>query len=402
MTSLPEEAAAHADTIFLGPGEDTWPRFLADFRAGRPKPLYRSSVRTLAGLPPIRRDLIKRHLYLVPELDRGLARLPPHLRLLLQGGLLRGRQGLLHATRRRRARRDRAAARPPPLLPRRPPVRRRALRDGALRRHAWDGAPVAGGGNGAVGPEARACSRRPWRRACAACSSASRRSTRWACARRARSRTSTATTAQAVRRLHDLGVMVNGSFVFGMDEDDASVFDRTVDWAIGAGHRDRHLPHPDAVPGNGALPAHAGRGTDPPPRLGPLRHAPRRVPHARHARRGARGRLLARLSRLLPLGIDLPRRCHQARVARRACATSPMPRAGRSSSRSGTSSSARGGWRRCCRCWRPCSAPQAATPSPRRKARSRPNGARRRPLREPLPKVFARGAYTLRPSARSR
>jgi len=33
VTSLPEEAAAHADTIFLGPGEDTWPRFLADFRA---------------------------------------------------------------------------------------------------------------------------------------------------------------------------------------------------------------------------------------------------------------------------------------------------------------------------------------------------------------------------------
>ena len=25
----------------------------------------------------------------------------------------------------------------------------------------------------------------------------------------------------AIRRLHDLGVMVNGSFVFGMDEDDA-------------------------------------------------------------------------------------------------------------------------------------------------------------------------------------
>jgi radical SAM superfamily enzyme YgiQ (UPF0313 family) len=39
----------------------------------------------------------------------------------------------------------------------------------------------------------------------------------------------------AVRRLHDLGVMINGSFVFGMDGDDASVFDRTVDWAIGQG-----------------------------------------------------------------------------------------------------------------------------------------------------------------------
>jgi radical SAM superfamily enzyme YgiQ (UPF0313 family) len=39
----------------------------------------------------------------------------------------------------------------------------------------------------------------------------------------------------AVRRLHGLGVMVNGSFVFGMDEDDASVFDRTVAWAIAQG-----------------------------------------------------------------------------------------------------------------------------------------------------------------------
>ena len=59
---------------------------------------------------------------------------------------------------------------------------------------------------------------------------------------------------QAVRRLHDLGVMVNGSFVFGMDEDDASVFDRTVDWAIGAGHRDRDLPHPHALSRHRALP----------------------------------------------------------------------------------------------------------------------------------------------------
>ena len=33
-------------------------------------------------------------------------------------------------------------------------------------------------------------------------------------------------------RLHSLGIMINGSFVFGMDEDDADVFRRTVDWAI--------------------------------------------------------------------------------------------------------------------------------------------------------------------------
>jgi hypothetical protein len=67
VTSLPGEAARHADTIFLGPGEDTWPEFLADYRAGHPAAVYRSTVRTLDGSPPIRRDLIKRHLYLVPN-----------------------------------------------------------------------------------------------------------------------------------------------------------------------------------------------------------------------------------------------------------------------------------------------------------------------------------------------
>src|SRR5438045_5272497 len=35
VTSLPDEAALHADTIFLGPGEDIWPAFLQEFRAGR-------------------------------------------------------------------------------------------------------------------------------------------------------------------------------------------------------------------------------------------------------------------------------------------------------------------------------------------------------------------------------
>ncbi len=36
-------------------------------------------------------------------------------------------------------------------------------------------------------------------------------------------------------RLHALGIMINGSFVFGMDDDDDGVFRRTVDWAIDHG-----------------------------------------------------------------------------------------------------------------------------------------------------------------------
>src|SRR5687767_9218046 len=68
VTSLPAEAAAHADAVFLGPGEQTFPQFLADFRARRPARLYQSTAgRTLDRLPPIRRDLIDRRSYLVPN-----------------------------------------------------------------------------------------------------------------------------------------------------------------------------------------------------------------------------------------------------------------------------------------------------------------------------------------------
>lgn len=38
--------------------------------------------------------------------------------------------------------------------------------------------------------------------------------------------------AAVARCLSDLGVMINGSFVFGMDDDGPDVFARTVDWAV--------------------------------------------------------------------------------------------------------------------------------------------------------------------------
>src|SRR5690348_3440285 len=52
VTSLPEEAAPHADTIFLGPGEETFPEFLRDLKNKTPKKVYRSGVRTLTKVPP--------------------------------------------------------------------------------------------------------------------------------------------------------------------------------------------------------------------------------------------------------------------------------------------------------------------------------------------------------------
>ncbi len=68
VTSLPHEAIKHADVIFLGPAEQTLPAFLNDFRKKKPNRVYRSGLgRTLCNQPPIRRDLIKRNKYLVPN-----------------------------------------------------------------------------------------------------------------------------------------------------------------------------------------------------------------------------------------------------------------------------------------------------------------------------------------------
>ena len=40
---------------------------------------------------------------------------------------------------------------------------------------------------------------------------------------------------EVINKLHDLGIMINGSFVFGLDGDDQNVFKKTVEWAISKG-----------------------------------------------------------------------------------------------------------------------------------------------------------------------
>ena len=51
VTSLPEEAAAHADTIFTGPGEDTWP---ASWPTCAPAAPNRGTTRASAPSPACR------------------------------------------------------------------------------------------------------------------------------------------------------------------------------------------------------------------------------------------------------------------------------------------------------------------------------------------------------------
>ena len=234
VTSLPDEARAHADSIFLGPGEDTWPAFLADFRAGRPGTVYRSRDRSLATLPPVRRDLIRRSLYLVPNsivVSRGC---PHHCDFCYKDAFFEGGRGFYTQ------RVDDALAEIERL-----PGRHlyflddHLLGDPRFALALFDGMRGMGRLWQAAGTVASVLRPRLLEKAvaCGLRSLFVGFETLNPQALRARSKFQNLDRdyGAAISRLHGLGVMVNGSFVFGMDEDDASVFDRTVEWAVDQG-----------------------------------------------------------------------------------------------------------------------------------------------------------------------
>ena len=231
VTSLPEEAALHADTIFLGPGEDTWPRFLDDFRHRRPQRVYRSTLRTLDGLPRIRRDLIKRHLYLVPNsivVSRGC----PHVcdfcykEAFFEGGKSFYTQTVDAAL----AEIERLPGRhlyflDDHLFGNRPFAT--ALFEGMRgMRRLWQ---AAGTVNAVLAPNLLERAVEAGLRSLFVGFETLNESN---LTEQRKYQNLRRDYGAAIRRLHDLGVMINGSFVFGMDGDDSSVFARTVEWAI--------------------------------------------------------------------------------------------------------------------------------------------------------------------------
>jgi radical SAM superfamily enzyme YgiQ (UPF0313 family) len=234
VTSLPEEAAPHADTIFLGPGEQTFPRFLRDLAAGSPLRRYESAIRTLEELPPIRRDLIRRRLYLVPNsivVSRGC---PHHCTFCYKDAFFAG--GPEFYTQRVDAALTEIARLPGRHLyflddhllgnPRFARELFRGMRgmgrifqgaatvDSILRDDVVEEAAAAGLRSLFVGFETLSAG---------GLASAGKRQN---LGRRYE---------DVVRRLEDLGIMINGSFVFGLDGDDRDVFRRTVEWAIRSG-----------------------------------------------------------------------------------------------------------------------------------------------------------------------
>lgn len=234
VTSLPDEATPHADTIFLGPGEHTFPQFLRDLASGTPQSRYESPVRTLEGLPPIRRDLIKRHRYLVPNsivVSRGC---PHHCTFCYKDAFFAGGRGFYTQLV------DDALAEIARLPGRHlyflddhlfgnPRFARQlfhgmkgmgrvfqgaATVDSILRDDLIEDAAAAGLRSLFVGFE-----------------TLSSHSLAGAGKRQNLGRDY----REVTRRLDSLGIMINGSFVFGLDGDDHDVFARTVDWAVQAG-----------------------------------------------------------------------------------------------------------------------------------------------------------------------
>jgi len=235
VTALPEEAAPHADAIFLGPGEQTFPQFLSEFREGRAQRLYRSTEgRTLDRIPPIRRDLIDRRRYLVPNsivVTRGC---PQHCDFCYKDAFFQGGKGFY--TQRvddALSEIDRLPGRHLYFLDDHLLGDRRfgealfegmrgmgrlfqgaATVDAILRGDLIERAAAAGLRSLFVGFETLT----PGNLA------------------RSNKRQNLGRDYTAVaERLHSLGIMINGSFVFGMDDDDEDVFRRTVDWAVERG-----------------------------------------------------------------------------------------------------------------------------------------------------------------------
>lgn len=234
VTSLPDEASPHADHIFLGPADATFPEFLADLKAGTTKPVYAGSKRTLVGIPPVRRDLIRRDLYLVPNsivVSRGC---PHHCGFCYKDAFFEGgRSFYVQKVDEALAEIERLPGRhlyflDDHLLGNRPFAEglfagMRGMRrlfqgastvDAVLRGDLIERAVDAGLRSLFVGFETLddkvlTLANKPQN------------------LRRDYDR--------AIRRLDDLGVMINGSFVFGLDGDGPDVFKKTVGWAVSRG-----------------------------------------------------------------------------------------------------------------------------------------------------------------------
>jgi len=243
VTSLPQEAAQHADTIFIGPGEDTWPQFLADYQTWYPKTVYRSYRRTLENTPAPRRDLIKRYLYLVPNsivVSRGC---PHRCDFCYKESFFKGGKSFYTQ------KVETALAEINSL-----PGKHLYFLDDHLFGNPRFAAELFEGMRGmgrlwqAAGTVQAMHNPKLIEKAVAAGlrslfigfetlnrSNLQNQNKYQNLSGHRQESGPRSNYNEVIKRLHDSGVMVNASFVFGMDQDDETVFESTVSWAIQQG-----------------------------------------------------------------------------------------------------------------------------------------------------------------------
>lgn len=234
VSSLPDEAMPHADSIFIGPGEDTFPQFLQDFRNRCPKKMYLNSRRNIEDIPPVRRDLIKRHLYFVPNsivVSRGC---PHHCDFCYKDAFFEGGKSFYTQ------RADAALAE----IDRLPGRHLYFLDDHLLGNQKFATALFDGmKGMGRLFQGASTVDAVLRGNLIEKAAEAGLRSIFIGFETLSESNLTQSNKKQnlgrdynaAIRRLHSLGIMINGSFVFGLDDDGKDVFKRTVDWAVQQG-----------------------------------------------------------------------------------------------------------------------------------------------------------------------
>jgi len=234
VTSLPEEACKHADTIFIGPGESTFPEFLKDLKQNIKRRLYFSKERTLLGVPTIRRDLIKRNLYLVPNsivISRGC---PFHCSFCYKDAFFKGGRSFYTQ------KVDDALAE----IERLPGKHLYFLDDHLLGNRKFSSELFEGmRGMGRLfqgaatvdsvlrGDLIEKAAEAGLRSLFVGFESVNSENHQFTAKKQNLNRDYDA----VVKRLDSLGIMINGSFVFGLDHDSENVFDRTVNWAVEQG-----------------------------------------------------------------------------------------------------------------------------------------------------------------------
>ena len=231
VTSLPEEAIEHADTIMLGPGEDIFPKFLEDLRNKKPQKMYISVHRSLENIPVVRRDLIKRERYLVPNsivVTRGC---PHHCDFCYKDAFYQNGKSFY-------TRLVDDALKEIESLPGRHlyflddhllgnPKFAKELFEGmkGMNRLFQGAATIDSILTGDTIEKAAEAGLRSIFVGFETFSPENLKQSN-------KSQNLQRDYIKAVNRLHSLGIMINGSFVFGLDNDDKDVFKRTVDWGV--------------------------------------------------------------------------------------------------------------------------------------------------------------------------